>query len=97
MRVEAFSFFEDPNKGLCENYPSDDVLELLQSLKDVGIKHIDVEIEDDGDLVGNLISNGTLYLTLPKYILPELLVRIGHIRPDEISEEEDGTIRIWWD
>lgn len=89
--TEAIEYFNGEHDGLCEQYnDTDNILQMLESLMEAGIEHIDVEIDDD-------VCSGALYLTLPKTIPPELVVELAYIHPDEISLENKGTIRIWWD
>lgn len=93
--TNAISYFKsaDHDHGFCEEYQNtESSLDMLNSLIDAGVLNINIELDDDFDE-----PTGALYITLPKKISKELLIEVAYTRPHEISEEDNGTVRIWWD
>lgn len=87
--VEALEFLEESGSDLANGYDNAGAIELVEELQELGCK-VFAELNDDE-------FDASLFVHLPEKITSDVVVAIAHFRPDEISEEEPGVLRLWWD
>lgn len=91
--VEAEKYLVESGDSIANGPDNDAAIELVQNLKELGCK-VRAELEKSFNQED---FNGTLFITLPKQITAELIVLIAGSRPDEVSEDEENLLRVWWD
>ncbi len=94
---EALEYLKNNPYANFANGPSnDEAIKLVQSFYDLGANRVTTSLCEDS-WSENLEFAQELYLYLPKQISLDLMMEIVLSRPDEISQEDDGSIRLWWD
>ena len=90
-----FEKIEDTNAQF-SNGPLISFNELRLIKDDYNVKEIYIEVDYDynNEIDFNQL---TLWIELPKKITSNLLVEICNMKPDEISEDYDNFLRLWWD
>ncbi|HVI42697.1 MAG TPA: hypothetical protein VM577_18825 [Anaerovoracaceae bacterium] len=91
--VNALKYLEESDIGQIANCNSNPI-EMVEELEALGCA-VKVELAKDFD--GEERFTDALFVTLPKKITPEHITCIASLRPDEISEEKSGQLRLWWD
>lgn len=92
--VDALSFLSESGEYLANGPSNEAAIQLVTDLMEFGctvLAELDVDYNEEERF------DACLFVRLPKEIRPELIVTIVGSRPDEISEEEDGVLRLWWD
>lgn len=89
MKIETW-MKKFPNAHLNGNYNLDPC-DKIQDMYYTGVKKIFVELAEDNE------STGSLYLKIPEIVCHDFLLLIHELRPNEMSIEDNGLCRIWWD
>lgn len=92
--VDALPFLTESGEYLANGPDNEAAIQLVTELTELGCT---VSAELDVDYNEEEHFDACLFVKLPKEIQPELIVLIVGSRPNEISEEEDGVLRLWWD
>lgn len=92
--VDALSFLSESGEYLANGPDNRTAIRLVTDLIEFGCT---VSAELDVDYNEEERFDSCLFVKLPKDVQPELIVTIVRSRPDEISEEENGLLRLWWD
>lgn len=92
--VDALSFLNDSGEYLANGPDNQTAIQLVTDLTEYGCT---VTAELDTDYNDEEHFDAVLFVKLPKEVEPELIVTIVRSRPNEISEEEEGVLRLWWD
>lgn len=103
--VEITECFEEFGSGFANGPQGDDAEILMQEFKNLGCRVYGVvtnrtgnEQDSEEDCDPNKWEFGAeIHVALPDVISPALIVTIASAKPDEISEEEPGLLRLWWD
>lgn|SRR6185436_7609160 len=93
---EALQYLKESGSHFANGPDNDMAIEFVETLYDLGAKQINVALYEDF-YENEEIFDAELFLFLPPTISIEVMMEIVCMRPDEISQEEDGSIRLWWD
>lgn len=94
--VEAHDFLEKSRECLANGYDNEGALNLVEEFQELGCK-VFAEVYDVGDEDEDLEFDAVLFVHLPKKVTADIVVAIALSRADEVSEEEPGVLRLWWD
>lgn len=93
--VEAKSYLEESGEGLANGPDNNEALSIINELELFGCKVFARLFALDYDC--DPYFDAELYVKMPETITVELVVLLGSLHADEISQEENGLIRLWWD
>lgn len=104
--MEALKFFENNKNDSCfasnhfgeSKYAHEFVIKLYR----LGAVHIEVDgiydepwrIKSEGGPYADIFM---IHLPAENKNLKKILLAVGQERPDELTEEKDNIIRLWWD
>ena len=102
--TDALSYLKDNEYSFANGPDVDQIIELLEFLKERGVEKCFIGIDEndiwDSDDV-EIFPSAELFIYFPKNVptqsMIEILVEIAHLRPNEISQENDDSVRLWWD
>ena len=93
--ADALVFLRQYGDDLSNGPDNEQAISFVKDLLALGAKKVEVALYGDDD--DELSFDSELFLHLPEQISLDMLQLIVSIRPDEISEEMPGVIRLWWD
>lgn len=89
--VNAIQFLEDTEFDFANGPSNGGAIDFIEDVEGLGCKCFCVP-DKNKEYFG-----AELFIKLPEVISTDLLVLICCMKPDEISEEDDGLLRLWWD
>lgn len=104
LEFDALNYLKNNEYSFANGPNVDTVVEFLEFLKIIGIEKCTVGVDEneiwDSDEV-ETFPTAELWIYFPDVVPTEfmiaVMVEIGHLHPDEIDQEEDGSLRLWWD
>ena len=108
--MEALQYFKDKRAEFAGNmFSAKEALAFCKRLYKLGVKHIDIMIDEDYDKECEEIYTDTMVITLPVAISKRLdiVCEVWNAYPDEVSADsvydkpvnwkKDKKVLLWWD
>ncbi len=92
---EALSYLNESGEDFSNGPNNEEAIKFVKKLYKLGASNIDVALNEEGR--NKFYFNSELFVFLPKFISIDMMLEITKSYPDEISKEENGSIRLWRD
>ncbi len=79
----------------CANGPNnDEIIKFIKKIYKLGATKVEAALYEDGD---ELRFDEEIYIHLTNLVSLDVIIAIHEVRPDELSEDMPGVLRLWWD
>lgn len=104
LKFDALEYLKNNEYSFANGPDVDIIIEFLEFLKNIGVEKCTVGLDkildfDEDEM--KTFPTAELWIHFPDVVPTEFMIstmiEIGYLRPNEIDQEEDGSLRLWWD